>query len=62
MKVEVQLEKSSQCITYKDCINTYTKGALYCVLFQNSEGERVTHKYPIQNIFRVIEDYNKSKR
>jgi len=26
------------------------------------DGERITHKYPLCSIFRVIEDYNESKR
>jgi hypothetical protein len=58
MRIEVQLEKTSQPIV---AINAYTKGPMYCVLF-NKDGKRATHKFPIINIFRVVEDYEESKR
>ena len=61
MKVEVQLEKSSNAIVYTGVINAYTKGPLYCVLFEK-DGKRMTHKFPIINIFRIVEDYADSKR
>ena len=48
-------------IVYENAINAYTKGKLYCVLFEK-DGKRVTHKYPIRSIFRVVEDYGDSKR
>jgi hypothetical protein len=61
MKVEVQLYQSSNAIPYDNAINCYTKGPMYCILFER-DGERVTHKYPVVNIFRIIEDYGESKR
>lgn len=61
MRVEVQLEKTSESIKYRNVLNAYTKGPMYCVLFEKS-GERVTHKFPIAHIFRVVEDYAESKR
>jgi len=62
MKIEVQRNESSLPLVYESVINAYTKGNMYCVLFLNSSGERVTHKFPLCSIFRVIEDYPDSKR
>ena len=56
MNVKVQLYQSSQPLEYQNVINAYTKGNLYCVLFKK-DGQRVTHKFPLTNVFRVIEDY-----
>jgi hypothetical protein len=62
MKIEIQRNESSNPIVYDNAINAYTKGKLYCVLFINSENRRVTHKFPINSIFRIVEDYPDSKR
>lgn len=63
MKVEIQRIESSQPIVYEDVVNAYTKGKLYCVMFVSQKtGERMTHKYPIRTIFRVVEDYPEIKR
>ncbi len=61
MRIEVQREESSLPIVYDDVLNAYTKGKLYCILFEK-DGERKTHKYPISSIFRVVEDYPETKR
>ena len=61
MYVEVQLEKTSESIKYTNVLNAYTKGPMYCVFFEKG-GKRVTHKFPIAHIFRVVEDYADSKR
>ena len=61
MRVDIQRNESSQPIVYEAAINAYTKGPLYCVLFEKA-GARVTHKYPVASLFRVIEDYQDSKR
>jgi hypothetical protein len=34
---------------------------MYCIMFIK-DGKRMTHKYPLVSIFRVVEDYNESKR
>ena len=62
MKVEIQRNESSLPIVYEEVINAYTKGQMYCILFVNKKGERVTHKFPLPSIFRIIEDYPDSKR
>ena len=62
MTIEIQRNETSYPIKYEDVINAYTKGPMYCVMFENKEGERVTHKYPLVSLFRVVEDYNKSKK
>lgn len=51
MKVLVQLKGTSQPIEHK-AKNTYQKGDFYCI----HEGNDAI-KYPIANIWRVIEDY-----
>lgn len=61
MIVEIQLEKTSQPLQYPKALNTYTKGPLYCILFERS-GKRITHKFPLCNVFRIIEEYGDSKR
>jgi len=62
MTIEIQRNESSLPHVYENVINAYTKGQLYCVLFVNSQGKRVTHKFPLCSIFRIIEDYPDSKR
>ena len=62
MKIEIQRNESSLPITYDKVINAYTKGGMYCILFENKEIQRVTHKFPLCSLFRVIEDYPESKR
>ena len=61
MKISIQRNETSNPIVYEDAINAYTKGNMYCVLFESVDG-RETHKYPLCSIFRVIEDYPKSTR
>jgi len=51
--VSVQLTESSQPIVHENVINTYQKGTLWCVY---TEDETV-YKYPIANIWRIVEGY-----
>lgn len=60
MKIEIQRNETSQPLVY-DALNAYTKGPMYCVLIEK-DGQRITHKFPLCSLFRVIEDYNDSKR
>ena len=53
IKVTVHLREQSQPIEYPEVVNTYQKGDLYCVYL---EGE-IVHKFPLEHIWRVIEDY-----
>ena len=61
LTIEIQRNESSLPLKYENVINAYTKGGLYCILFEKN-GERVTHKFPLSSIFRVIENYPESKR
>jgi len=61
MKIEIERNESSLPIIY-EAINAYTKGNMYCILFINSNKERIVHKFPMCSLFRVIEDYPDSKR
>ena len=60
-KIEIQRNESSYPLVYTDVINAYTKGNMYCLLFEK-EGKRITHKFPLCSLFRVIEDYNESTK
>ena len=61
MRVVIQRNETSQPIVYQSVENAYTKGNMYCVLLIQ-DGKRVTHKYPLCSLFRVLEDYNETKR
>lgn len=51
MKVTIHLQYQSQPLIYSDVKNCYQKGSLYCVLLEDES----IHKFPINNIFRIIE-------
>jgi len=53
MKVIVHLKTQSQPIEYSDVVNTYQKGDLFCVYRE----DETVHKFPVGDLFRVIEDY-----
>ena len=53
IKVTIHLKTQSQPIEYTEVINTFQKGDFYVIY---TVGEK-SHKYPIADIFRVIEDY-----
>ena len=57
MRIEIQRNETSQPIVYENAENAYTKGLMYCVLFTNGQGKRITHKFPMCSLFRVAEDY-----
>lgn len=61
MKIEIQRNETSYPIIYENVDNAYTKGNMYCIMF-TKESKRVTHKYPLCSLFRVVEDYNETKR
>ena len=61
MKIEIQRNESSQPLIYENVLNAYTKGNMYCVMFIK-DGERITHKFPLCSLFRVVEDYLPSKK
>jgi hypothetical protein len=61
MKIEIQRNETSLPHVYEGVINAYTKGPMYCVLFEK-DGKRMTHKFPLCSLFRVIEDYPDSKK
>ena len=54
MKIWVSLFETSQPILHKDVTNTYQKGNFYCVYV---EAKNLVYKYPLKNIFRVVEEY-----
>lgn len=59
--IKIQRNETSSPIVYENPLNAYTKGPMYCILFEK-DGRRVTHKYPLCSIFRVVEDYGESER
>lgn len=56
-RVVVRTQQASEAIEYPAALGTYQKCDLLCVFFVDSQGVRKTHKYPVQNLFRVEEDY-----
>ena len=52
MKLKIDLKESSTPLEFADVKNSYTKGPLFCIY----SGNTVT-KIPIQNIWRIVEDY-----
>lgn len=55
--LSIQRNESSQPIIYKNAVNAFTKGALYCVMVRHEDGTYSSVKYPLVSIFRVTEDY-----
>lgn len=55
IEVMVHLKESSQKIIHK-AENTYTKGRLFCVYVKD---ENKVYKYPMDNIWRIVEEYEK---
>ena len=60
MRVEVQRNETSLPIIYRNVLNAYTKGGMYCILIEGGPTGRRTHKFPLCSLFRVIEDYPES--
>ena len=50
MNIQIQLNGTSLPIEYKDVVNTYTKGGMFCIMLAE-----YVHKFPLCQIFRVIE-------
>lgn len=55
MHVEVELKETSQKLIYDDVLNTYTKGALFVIYRMGG----TVVKFPLDNIWRVTEDYSR---
>lgn len=57
MYVEIHLTSSSEPAKYPTAECVFEKGSFICVAFVDSNNNKMTHKYPIQNIFRVVNSY-----
>lgn len=44
------MNEQSKPVVRKDVLNAYTKGNLYCLMFEDT-----VEKYPLVNIFRITE-------
>jgi len=53
-KILIWLKETTQPIEYDDVDNTYEKGSFFCL----HHASRVATKYPIANIWRVVEDHS----
>lgn len=53
--VTMCMHDASTPIVHKSVTNTYTKGGLYCVMVYEL-GDIKVFKYPVGNIFRIIEE------
>ncbi len=54
MRIEVWLKGASQPLLFEGVTNTYEKGSFYCIYWERANK---VEKYPIADIFRVIETY-----
>jgi hypothetical protein len=52
MDIKIHLQSQSKSIDYTNIKNAYTKDGMYCVYQVD-----IVHKYPLVNIFRVVETY-----
>jgi len=52
MRVVVQLKATSQPLEY-NAINTYQKESLFCIYTYDG----LVYKFPIENIWRIVEQY-----
>ena len=52
MRVGLTLHETSQTLWFENVRNTYEKGSFYCLY---TDGQ--VNKFPITDIFSVIEDY-----
>ena len=58
MIVVVHLKEQSQPIVYDNVVNTYQKLDMFCVYLE----DEFVHKFPMQAIWRVIEEYGSHGR
>ena len=54
--VDIQLHGNSQPIKYANVKDVYQKGDLICIYLDGG----ILHKYPIDHIFRIVQDYGYS--
>lgn len=54
MRVQIWLKETSQPIE-REAISTYEKGSFFCVY----RTDALVEKWPIETIFRVVEQYSK---
>ena len=55
MTVKIHNKDQSQPMIYSDVDNTYVKAGFYCVVRRD---KNEVQKFPVENIFRVIEPYD----
>ena len=53
MEIRVHLLSQSKEMVFKNVKNAYTKDGMYCLYTE----EKLVYKYPLVNIFRVVEQY-----
>ena len=51
MEVSIRFLLTSTAVIHEDVMNTYQKGSLFCLNF----GSGKVLKYPIENIFDIVE-------
>lgn len=57
MIVKIKTQQASEPIIYPNALGTFQKVDMFCVFFMTEDGKRMTHKYPMCNIFRVENEY-----
>ena len=54
MKVLMSMKETGGCFEFKNVVNAYTKGNLYCIMTQTKKKVTI-HKYPMANIQSIAE-------
>ena len=54
MRVKLELLSTSQALIFENVTNVYTKDGLLCIYVKE---KNEVQKFPIKNIFRIIENY-----
>ena len=55
--VKIQLASASTPLTFYNVENTWTQGGLFCIRVRDENGEMADHKYPLANVFEVVEPH-----
>ena len=55
LDIKIDLIETSQSIEFENAKNAYSKGPFYCVYIEGK-----VHKFPLANIWRVVETYGVS--
>ena len=53
--VQIHLASASTPIAFENAVNTWTQGGMFCIRVVGESGDVADHKFPLVNIFEVVE-------